>query len=87
MNYYVNCNPKATTKKIIICSKTKEDGIKYYTRKVLSSTQKREKINTEVMKQYRYSIYRKKGQKEKRAVIPSTENVLFSEEPQLCGCG
>ena len=22
----------------------------------------------------------------KRAVIPSTENVLFSEEPQLCGC-
>ena len=23
----------------------------------------------------------------RRAVVPSTENVLFSEEPQLCGCG
>ena len=23
----------------------------------------------------------------KRAVIPSTENILFSEEQQLCGCG
>ena len=23
----------------------------------------------------------------KRAVIPSTENVLFSKELQLCGCG
>lgn len=65
--------------KITICSKKrKENDIKYYTRKVLSSTQKREKTSIEVMKQYRCSIQRKNDKSPFLLLITLNANWLNS---------